>query len=96
VIYLFDFLCFIKLGFLTRFLPIADLRNFPYSLDSKQRIEWAILDTFDMFSPKYDNPQKLDKVVDMFKKMNTKVTFSGLIKLNELNNQINVIRAIKI
>jgi hypothetical protein len=49
-----------------------------------------------MFSPKYDNPQRLDKVVDMFKKMNTKVTFSGLIKLNELNNQINVIRAIKI
>jgi hypothetical protein len=32
----------------------------------------------------------------MFKKMNTKVTFSGLIKLNELNNQITVVRAIKI
>lgn len=96
LIFLFDLLCFIKLGFLTRFLPMADLRNFPHILDSKQRMEWAILDTFDMFSPKYDNPQKLDKVVDMFKKMNAKVTFSGLIKLNELNNQINVIRAIKI
>ena len=96
MIYLFDFLCFIKLGFLTRFLPIADLRNFPQNLDSKQRIEWAILDTFDMFSPKYDNPQRLDNVVNMFKKMNTKVTFSGLIKLNELSNQITVVRAIKI
>lgn len=95
MINVFDFLCFIKLGFLTRFLPIADLRNLPQNLDSKQRMEWAILDTFDMFSPEYDNPQRLDRVLDMFKKMNTKVTFSGLIKLNELNNQITVVRAIK-
>ena len=95
MINLFDFLCFLKLGTLTRFLPIADVRNFPSELNSQQRIEWAILDTFDMFSPEYDNPQRIKKVVAMFTRLNVEVTFAGLIYNDELKCPSAVVRAVK-
>jgi hypothetical protein len=30
--------------------------------------EWAILDTFDMLSPRYDNPQTIDNVREWFER----------------------------
>ena len=54
---LFDLLCFLRLGALTRFIPITDVRGFPHNLSPAQRREWAVMDTFDAFSPEYDNPQ---------------------------------------
>ena len=54
---------------LTRFLPLVDVSNvLPKDLSPKQLREWAILDTFDMFSPEYDNPQRTGTVVAMFER----------------------------
>ena len=93
LITLFDILMFFKLGFLTRFLPITDLRGFPSELGKKERKEWAILDTFDGFSPKYDNPQSIKAVLHMFEKNGARVTFAGFVNYNEGTSA--VVRAIK-
>ena len=78
MILLFDLLCFLRLGFLTRFIPITDLRGFPRGLSFAQRREWAIMDTFDGLSPEFDNPQRVEDVVRMFRRRGCEVTFSGL------------------
>lgn len=77
------------LGFLTRFIPLVDLRTLPENLDSATRREWAVLDTFDMFSPEYDQPQKISSVVAMFERNGASVTFAGRV------NGAAVVRAIK-
>lgn len=57
----------IGLGMLNRFIPICDIdATFPDNV--KQSQEWAILDTFDMFSPQYDQPQRLETVKKWFLK----------------------------
>lgn len=54
-----------------RFLPICDIdRTIPHQLDHATRREWAILDTFDMFSPAYDDPQRVATVVEWLKMFN--------------------------
>ena len=60
-LFIFDIFNKLKLGFLIRFLPITDVRGFPKNLNKEQRIQWAIMDTFDAFSPEFDNPQKIKK-----------------------------------
>ncbi len=51
-----------KLGrFFSFFIPIANyVHNKELSLD--QRYRWALLDTFDMLSPQYDQPQTADGI----------------------------------
>jgi ubiquinone/menaquinone biosynthesis C-methylase UbiE len=93
MIRLFDFLNNIGLGFLTRFIPITDIRGFPKQLSDDERREWAILDTFDAFSPEYDNPQRIKDVVKMFENNGAKVTYSGFVKMNQ--GTATVVRAIK-
>jgi ubiquinone/menaquinone biosynthesis C-methylase UbiE len=90
---IFDTLIKLKLGFLSRFLPITDVRGFPKKLNNKQRIEWAIMDTFDAFSPEFDNPQRLNKVIQMFEEDGCKVTFGGLVKFK--GGSAVVVRAFK-
>ncbi|MFZ4058242.1 MAG: class I SAM-dependent methyltransferase [Ferruginibacter sp.] len=52
-----------------RFLPICDIEGtLPKGLPYKQLRELCVLDTFDMYSPQYDNPQKISTVVSWFKK----------------------------
>jgi 2-polyprenyl-3-methyl-5-hydroxy-6-metoxy-1,4-benzoquinol methylase len=68
------------LGFLTRFLPLVDLRLLPPTLTREQLREWAVLDTFDMFSPEYDNPQRIKKVVEMFRRAGATVTFADYVQ----------------
>lgn len=46
-------------------LLIADYRDV-YPLSEKHLLEWAILDTFDMLSPRYDFPQTLETVRQWF------------------------------
>ncbi len=46
-------------------LLIADYRGL-YDLDEDTLKEWAILDTFDMLSPTYDNPQTIETVKQWF------------------------------
>lgn len=45
--------------FLRRFVPIADYEGI-FPLSEQQRREWAVLDTFDWLSPRYDQPQSAD------------------------------------
>jgi len=90
---LFDLLCFLRLSPLTRFIPIADVRCFPRNLTPFQRREWALMDTFDAFSPEYDNPQRVQDVVQMFNSLNCCVTFAGLVDYGAGSSM--VVRAIK-
>ena len=75
---LFDLLSFLRLGMLTRFIPITDVRGFPSSLSPAQRREWAVMDTLDAFSPEFDNPQRVQDVTRMFSCRGCEVTHAGL------------------
>lgn len=46
---------------LKRIVPVADYTD-RYPLSEKQLNEWALLDTFDMLAPTYDNPQSATTV----------------------------------
>lgn len=48
-------------------LLIADYRGV-YALPEQILKEWAMLDTFDMLSPRYDSPQSLSTVIAWFAK----------------------------
>lgn len=64
---LYKFNTKIRLGVLNRFIPICDItRTLPTELNANDLREWIILDTFDMFSPEYDDPQKLETVTNWF------------------------------
>lgn len=52
---------------LKRLIPVADYTGI-YNLSQNQLIEWAILDTFDMLSPRYDNPQTARTLRSLLKK----------------------------
>lgn len=93
MIVLFDFLHSLGLGFFNRFIPIADLRCLPKNLTYDERREWAILDTFDAFSPTFDNPQRIENVVKMFEHSGAQVTFAGIVDFD--GGSAPVVRAIK-
>ena len=72
-----------RLHALTRFLPLVDLEGtLPKSLSREELREWAILDTFDMFSPEFDHPQRTEAVVAMFERAGAKVSHveTGLVR----------------
>ena len=76
-----QFLDRVGLHILTRFLPVVDIRGtLPANLSERDLREWVVLDTFDMFSPEYDNPQRLEAVVDMFRRNGADVTFAALVR----------------
>jgi SAM-dependent methyltransferase len=84
----------VKLGALTRFLPIVDERYaVPAGLSKEQHREWVVLDTFDMFSPEYDDPQRLKTVARMFEANGATVTFAEFIPLEA--GQAAVVRGVK-
>ncbi len=62
---------FNKIGigkYVNRFIPICDIKGtLPQGLSKKELREWCVLDTFDMFSPEYDQPQKIATVKKWFK-----------------------------
>jgi len=95
MIKLFDFLCLINLRHLTRFIPITNISQFPKNLTLSQRKKWAIMDTFDMFSPEFDNPMRIKKVKNLFLKYGCKVTFAGYVNHYEKTYGA-VVRAIKV
>jgi ubiquinone/menaquinone biosynthesis C-methylase UbiE/uncharacterized protein YbaR (Trm112 family) len=53
---------FVGRGFMF-FIPVANYVHDP-ELSIRQRYQWAILDTFDMLSPQFDQPQREADVVD--------------------------------
>jgi SAM-dependent methyltransferase len=75
---------FDKIGigrFVNRFLPVCDIKGtLPPDLSKEELKEWVILDTFDMFSPEHDHPQKISTVENWFKEFGMKVTFSDFIR----------------
>lgn len=72
------FLHRICLGIFTRFLPVCNVKEaFPKELTTAEIREWAILDTFDMYSPEHDHPQRITDVAKMFERHGASVTFAG-------------------
>ncbi len=82
-----------RLGRLTRFLPLVDVTTLPAGLTAAQRREWAVLDTFDMFSPEHDRPQRVADVAWMFERHGARVTFAGYVDVD--GTHIAVVRARK-
>ena len=72
---------FAKIGLgkpVNRFLPICDLDGtLPRGLPYEQLRELAVLDTFDMFSPQYDQPQKVKTVMKWFSKYGMSDVWGG-------------------
>ena len=82
------------LGGLTRFLPVADLRYvIPEGISPKVGREWAVLDTFDMFSPQHDHPQRVERVAKMFRQSGATVVFAGYVDV--AGARAAVVRAFK-
>ncbi len=59
-------------------IPIANYVHEP-ALSREQRYEWAILDTFDMLSPEYDQPQK-------YRDTEKVLSLEGIIDIKRSNN----------
>jgi len=95
LIYISKTLKRMKLSVLSRFLPLVDIDTIPKTLTSEEFREWTILDTFDMFSPEHDNPQKVNHVRNLFEKNNISISFSGVVKYGD-NYKATVVRGIKI
>ena len=74
---------FSKIGLknMNRFLPICDIDGtLPRDLPYKQLRDLCVLDTFDMFSPQYDQPQKLSAITNYFKKYGMENVLGSEIK----------------
>lgn len=82
-----------RLGALTRFLPLVDQRTLPRDMTAAQRREWSLLDTFDMFSPEHDHPQRIATVAAMFERHGAKVVFADFVDTE--TGRAAVVRAVK-
>ena len=78
---------------LSRALPIPDLRSMPAGLTPDELKEWVVLDTFDMLSPEYDNPQRIGTVARWFERHGADVTFAG--EIDNGSGRAAVVRGIK-
>ena len=87
-------LSYLRLNFLTRFLPICDPRTIPDVIKGRQRMEWIILDTFDMYTAFYDQPQKISNIAKFFSDNKCEVEFAGFI--NYHHGTSAVVRAKKL
>jgi 2-polyprenyl-3-methyl-5-hydroxy-6-metoxy-1,4-benzoquinol methylase len=84
----------IGLGAFNRFLPICDLdATFPKEIQHLK--EWVILDTFDMFSPAYDNPQKSETVKNWFEELGMKQVKTELVEY-EIGLVATVVKGIRV
>jgi SAM-dependent methyltransferase len=86
----------LKLGMVAhRFLPMCDInRTLPAGLSKEALREWVVLDTFDMFSPAYDNPQRIATVKKWMEESGVEVTFAGFVTYAN-NLKLAVVRGIK-
>jgi SAM-dependent methyltransferase len=82
------------MGVLRRFVPIVDFKHaMPAGLTREQLREWVVLDTFDMFSPQFDKPQRIEDVAKMFEGGGAVVRFAGYV--DSCAGQAAVVRAVK-
>ncbi len=77
---LYDLNLKMGLGVLNRFIPLCDVDAKALGLTEKQREEWLVLDTFDMFSPQYDDPQRIKTVVSWFNEFGMKDVKGSMIE----------------
>jgi 2-polyprenyl-3-methyl-5-hydroxy-6-metoxy-1,4-benzoquinol methylase len=87
---------FSKIGLkkLNRFLPICDIDGtLPKNLSKAQLREMCVLDTFDMYSPEYDQPQRISTVVNWFNKYGMKDVWGG--DINYENCVASVVKGTK-
>lgn len=88
---------FNKIGigrFVNRFIPICDIKGtIPQGLSKKEIREWCILDTFDMFGPQYDQPQKISTVKKWFQQNGMKNVWGGPVQYD--NCVAYVVKGIK-
>ncbi len=95
LIKLYFFLCKYRLYLLTRFIPIADIKNaIPLNLNPKLFREMVMLDTIDMLTPKYDRPQKIKYISKLIQNNNFRIIFAGKIKYKNFKSAI--VRAKKV
>jgi SAM-dependent methyltransferase len=79
---------------LTRFLPLADIRGtMPRGLSKEELRDWVVLDTFDQYSPEYDQPQRVKAVAEMFRRSGATITFADIVKMGD--GQSAIVRAVK-
>jgi SAM-dependent methyltransferase len=77
-----------------RFLPVCDIDNtLPGNLPSEKLRELCLLDTFDMFSPEYDKPQKIKNVKSWFTRYGMEKVWGGYVKYE--NCDAAVVKGIK-
>jgi SAM-dependent methyltransferase len=93
---LYSFFDKVKLGkIFNRFLPICDINaTLPRNLSQEELKEWVILDTFDMFSPEHDHPQKISTVKKWFEEFGVAVSFAGFVTY-EGNKKAAVVKGFK-
>jgi SAM-dependent methyltransferase len=85
----------VGLGALNRFVPVCGINGtLPPGLNREQLREWVILDTFDMFSPEYDQPQRVETVRRWFEEAGMKTTFAGHIQYGP-NHYAAVVKGLK-
>lgn len=78
-----------------RFLPICDIRRtLPANLSEAELREWVILDTFDMFSPQYDQPQRLETVVRWFAEAGMREVTPSVVRYGD-GNEIYTVKGIR-
>jgi ubiquinone/menaquinone biosynthesis C-methylase UbiE len=96
LISLYEFFSKVGVGrVVNRFLPICDIQGtLPSNLSKKELREWVVLDTFDMFSPEYDHPQRITTVQNWFKEFGADVTFAGFLTY-AFNKRVAVVKGIK-
>jgi len=92
---LVKFLKIWNLDVFIRFIPIVDIDTLPKNLAYDRFREWVLLDTFDMLSPKYDNPVRIITVANYLKQLGIDVTFSGFVNYSE-TYKAAVVRGIKL
>lgn len=81
--------------FVNRFVPIVDIAGtLPPNLSPAQLREWTVLDTFDMFSPEHDHPQRIDTVRRWFEEAGCTVTLADTLRFGN-NFAAATVRALK-
>ena len=95
LITLYNFFEKVKLGrIVNRFLPVCDIRELPRNISKEELREWVVLDTFDMFSPAHDHPQRVATVKSWFEEFGMEVSFAGYKVYNKIN-KVAVVKGIK-
>jgi len=74
---------------MNRFVPICDIDGtLPKNLPAPQLREMVVLDTFDMFSPEFDQPQRISTVAKWFNEYGMKDVWAGFVKYDHFKGAV--------